>query len=169
MNVFVSGSRAISEFDDNIADALFDELNSNARILVGDADGVDAELQRFCAAQQYRNVTVFASNGKARNNVGNFKVQNVPVDKGTYYKTFFTQKDIVMTDTADYGVVIWDGKSKGSLNNIYRLIKQNKPCFVYLITVKKWFTIETESAAKNIIIPDAGTLHQAGYGQLSFV
>ena len=169
MNVFISGSREISGFDENISNALFDELNSDAEILVGDADGVDTEIQKFCAAQQYKNVTVFATNGKVRNNVGNFAVRNVPVDKNAYYKTFFTQKDVAMTDIADYGVAIWDGKSKGTLNNIERLVKQNKPCHVYLMGCKKWVTIENEYALKNINSLNIFPYAQNDVRQLSFV
>ena len=169
MNVFVSGSRAVNKFDENVLNALFDELNSGVRILVGDADGVDTELQKFCAAQQYKNVTVFATNGKVRNNVGNFTVQNVPMDKNAYYKTFFVQKDIAMTDTADYGVVIWDGKSKGTFNNIERLVKQNKPCHVYLANDKRWVTVENEYSLKNLNSSGVFIPVQNGARQLSFV
>ena len=150
MKVFIGGSRSIKELDGNVIQALFEELNSNVKILVGDADGVDTEIQKFCKENNYDNIIVFASNGKARNNIGNFTVQNVTVSKDTFSKTFFAQKDIAMVDQADYGIVIWDGKSKGSLNQLYRMVRQNKPCRVYLAESKSWKTIESENAIKGM-------------------
>jgi len=151
MKVFIGGSRNIKELDENVFCALFDELNSNAQILVGDADGVDTEIQKFCKKHNYNNVIIFASNGKARNNVGNFTVQNIAVEKGIYSKAFFEQKDIAMVNQADYGLVIWDGKSKGSLNQLHRMVRQNKPCRVYLVEHKHWVTIESENVIKGLM------------------
>lgn len=145
MNVFISGSREITKLDNNVLNALFIELNSDVNILVGDAEGVDAEIQKFCKDHYYKNVTVYAINGRARNNLGNFDVKNITVDRKTYFKTSFTEKDKAMTDIADYGIVIWDGKSKGSFNNILRLIRQNKPCHVYLANYKKWVLMDSEN------------------------
>ena len=167
MKVFIGGSRSIKELDEEVFHALFDELNSNTHILVGDADGVDTEIQRFCKKQNYNNITVFASNGKARNNVGNFPVQNIPVDKSTHPKAFFSQKDIAMVNQADHGIVIWDGKSKGSLDQIHRMAKQNKPCRVYLIQDKRWTTIESENTIKGIRSLHAKLTSNAN--QLSFI
>ena len=167
MKVFIGGSRSIKELDKNVIRTLFDELNSNAKILVGDADGVDTEIQKFCKQHNYNNVLIYASNGKTRNNVGNFSVQNIFVDKNTYSKEYFIKKDIAMTNDADYGIVIWDGKSKGSLNQLYRMIRQNKPCRVYLATEKHWTTIESENAIKGIT--SLRTTLNSNVRQLSFI
>jgi len=150
MKVFIGGSRNIKELDENVVRALFDELNANAKILVGDADGVDTEIQKFCKKHNYNEIVIYASNGKARNNVGNFKVHTVPVGKNTYSKKFFVEKDIAMTNEADYGIVIWDSKSKGSLEQLYRMVRQNKPCHVYLVEEKRWVEIESENTIKGI-------------------
>ena len=48
-----------------------------------------------------------------------------------------------MANTADYGFMIWDGESKGTLNNMMNLISRNKPVMVYLINQKKFFTAES--------------------------
>lgn len=55
---------------------------------------------------------------------------------------FYKQKDIAMANTADYGFMIWDGESKGTLNNMINLISRNKPVMVYLINQKKVLTVE---------------------------
>ena len=38
--------------------------------------------------------------------------------------------------------MIWDGGSKGTLNNMINLISRNKPVMVYLINKKKVLTVE---------------------------
>ena len=167
MRVFVGGSRNIKELDAEVYRALFGELNSNAHILVGDADGVDTEIQKFCHRQKYNNITVFASNGRARNNIGNFTVCEVPVDKSTHSKAFFSQKDIAMVDQADYGIVIWDGKSKGSLQQLHRMVRQNKPCRVYLVEAGRWVAIESENTIRGIASLRAKLASNAH--QLSFI
>ena len=165
MNVFISGSRDIKTFDERVLDVLYDELNASANILVGDADGVDAELQKFCRKHDYKNVTVYAANGKARNNSG-FPVKNILTDKNMFYKNFFIQKDIAMTDSADFGIVIWDGKSKGSLNNINRLVQQNKPCHVYLADQSRWVWVHSERDFATLKNPEVA---YSGTTQMSFI
>lgn len=36
-----------------------------------------------------------------------------------------------MANEADYGFMIWDGKSRGTLNNTINLVAQNKKVLVY--------------------------------------
>jgi len=104
-------------------------MDAGVNIIVGDADGANTAVQRFCVSLEYKNVTVFASNGKARNNLGGFPMRNVRA--AGFGRDFFTQKDIAMTDASDCGLVIWDGKSKGTKTNIDRLAQQNKPCQIF--------------------------------------
>jgi len=40
-------------------------------------------------------------------------------------------KDIEMAKKANFGFMIWDGKSAGTLNNVIQLIKQNKKVVIY--------------------------------------
>lgn len=41
-----------------------------------------------------------------------------------------------MVDAAEYGLMLWDGDSKGTLNSIINMIRQNKPVVVYLAPQK---------------------------------
>ena len=68
-------------------------------------------------------------------------VHNVPVPASVRGFEFYKQKDIAMANTADYGFMIWDGESKGTLNNMINLISRNKPVMVYLINQKKVLTV----------------------------
>lgn len=146
MKVFISGSRSIKKFNEDIEKELFNELNYSSHILVGDANGVDDIVQQFCASRRYKNLTVYAMN-KPRNNRGNFQTKIFSSNRKG--RGFYTEKDIIMTNNADFGIVIWDGKSKGSLDNIDRLIKQNKICKVYSMESQKWFMVESKNCLKN--------------------
>lgn len=102
-------------------------------VLLGDAAGVDRLVQSYFSGIQYPNVQIYAGNGKARNNVGNWPVHNVEVQENIKGFDFYIQKDIQMARDADNGFMIWNGKSKGTLNNIINLTSQNKPVKIYLI------------------------------------
>ena len=143
VKIFIAGAKSINSLDAFVQKKLMSICQKNYDVVVGDCYGVDSLVQKFYANVGYRNIEIFASNGKARNNVGNWTVHNVPVPAGVRGFEFYKQKDIAMANTADYGFMIWDGESKGTLNNMINLISRNKPVMVYLINQKKVLTVET--------------------------
>ena len=68
MKVFIAGPRAVTELDANVIKQLDQIYSNNYTVVVGDADGIDSSVQRYFYSKGYQNVSVFASNGKARNN-----------------------------------------------------------------------------------------------------
>lgn len=143
MKIFIAGPRAIKTLNSNVKKRIENIINQNFNIIVGDANGVDKQVQQFCFEHQYTSVTVFASNGKARNNVGGWEVNNVEVDPTVKGFDFYVVKDLAMVKSADYGFMIWNGKSKGTLNNIYNLVKLNKKVLVYLTITKEFYVIKS--------------------------
>jgi putative RNA 2'-phosphotransferase len=105
--------------------------NNGDDIIIGDAFGVDKAVQEYFAGLNYNNVTIYATGGKARNNVGNWRIVAIQSDYESGYD-FYKQKDIAMANDCDYGFMIWDGKSRGTKNNIIRLVENGKTCDVYL-------------------------------------
>lgn len=146
--VFLSGSRSINDLDAYIRIYVCRIIEENVNILIGDANGVDKELQKFLHEKNYSNVTVFHSGSNCRNNVGNWETHEVDVNPKLKGRSFYTAKDKVMVEYADYGFVIWDGKSKGSLANVSELIKNNKPSTVFLVPKKKFIYIEKHEDMK---------------------
>lgn len=142
VKIFIAGAKSINSLDAFVQKKLMSICQKNYDVVVGDCYGVDSLVQKFYANVGYRNIEIFASNGKARNNVGNWTVHNVPVPASVRGFEFYKQKDIAMANTADYGFMIWDGESKGTLNNMINLISRNKPVMVYLINQKKVLTVE---------------------------
>ena len=143
MKIFIAGARNIIDLDDNVKSRLMSIYNNKHSVFVGDCYGVDTAVQKFFIKLKYDNVTVFASNGKARNNIGNWNVENVHVDNLVKGFDFYKQKDIAMANSADYGFMIWDGQSRGTLNNIINLVYQNKKVLVYTTIFHKMLVIET--------------------------
>ena len=142
MIVFIGGSINIKYLDYEVQDELDKIMQGELEILVGDAYGVDSLIQKYCFDNGYDNVKVYASNGKARNNIGDWKVEAVNVSSGLSGREFYTQKDIEMSAVCDYGFMIWDGKSKGTLANIERLIMCGKGCKLYLLEKRKMTDID---------------------------
>lgn len=143
MKVFIAGAHSVHDLDISVRQRMMTISQKGFDVLVGDCYGVDTSVQKFYSDLGYNKVTVFASNGKARNNIGNWNIRCVTVP--SYFRgfDFYKQKDIAMANEADYGFMIWDGKSRGTLNNTINLVAQNKKVLVYLSKQSKMVVIHS--------------------------
>jgi hypothetical protein len=139
--VFVSGSRKLGRLNKVIRDRLRKIVDQQFSVIIGDANGADKALQKYFSEIHYQKVIVFCSGNSCRNNLGNWNIKHVFVDKNLKGRDFYTQKDKEMAAEADYGFVLWDGKSPGSLNNILELLKKNKKTLVYFAPDKEFFLV----------------------------
>jgi hypothetical protein len=64
---------------------------------------------------------------------------------------YFAEKDSEMSKQADYGFMLWDGRSKGTLNHIINLLQGNKYVLVYFSPSKKFFTLRSPSELENLL------------------
>lgn len=147
-SVFLSGSRAVSRLNDVIRERLDNMTNNGLQILVGDANGADKAMQTFLAEKGYSTVSVYCSGSHCRNNVGNWPTVNVDVDPQLKGRAFYTQKDRFMARDADYGFILWDGKSTGSISNLYELLSGRKKVVLYFAPEKKFYTIRNRDEAE---------------------
>ncbi len=143
MKVFIAGARNIKTLDAAVQKRLASICDNGFEILVGDCYGVDSSVQNYCANRNYKNVTVYASNGIARNNSGRWIIKAVSVAPSVKGFDFYRQKDVSMCNDADYGFMIWDGQSKGTLHNIVNMVYQHKPVIVYLAPAAKTFKVNS--------------------------
>lgn len=129
--VFFGGSRKLGRLNSSVRTRLRNLIANRHTVLIGDANGVDKAVQSFLAQEGYRNVVVYCMDGDCRNNVGQWPVETV--DSGGKRKDFayFALKDAQMSLAADYGFMIWDGESKGTLNNVLNLLQQAKSVLLY--------------------------------------
>ncbi|RCX20944.1 hypothetical protein DFR58_101146 [Anaerobacterium chartisolvens] len=151
MNIFIAGPRAISKLNESVIRKIKEIIEDNFNILVGDANGVDKAVQHFCNEHNYRNVKVYATKGKTRNNIGNWYVHNVDVPKNLKGFDFYAAKDYEMARDADYGLMIWNGISKGTLNNIINLLDMGKKTILYYSPEEQFYVIKTLNGLKEFI------------------
>lgn len=149
--VFISGSRKISRLNQEIRDRLRNVVSQNFEIVVGDANGADKAVQKYLMEANCRNVTVFCAGNSCRNNVGNWKVSKIQVEPNLKGREFYAKKDKIMAEIADYGLVLWDGKSPGSYSNIMELLKRNKKVLVYFSPERSFITISRLDDAEALL------------------
>ena len=127
MRVFIGGSKSISSLPDSATLKLRKLIDAQAEFIIGDCYGADRAVQRYFAAAGYRNVTVYYTGARARNNVGNYAQINVPSSyEAASMFEYRRSKDIRMELECDSGFMIWDGTSKGTLQNIIDLTAMHK-------------------------------------------
>ena len=116
-------------------------IDKSFTILVGDANGADKAVQRYLAEKGYRNVIVHSMAKNCRNNVADWPTRQVMAPKGVRGFTYYATKDQAMVDDAAYGLMLWDGESKGTLNSVINMIRQDKLVVVYLAPRKAFQNI----------------------------
>lgn len=129
--IFLSGSRRISRLNDAVRARLRNMIENEQEIVVGDASGADKAMQTFLADQSYTKVTVFCAGEICRNNVGGWPTCNVKANPKLKGRDYYAQKDLQMARVAEFGFVLWDGRSEGSATNIVELLKLNRKTVVY--------------------------------------
>lgn len=149
--IFLSGSRAISRLNDKIRNRIHNIMDNGFSIIIGDANGADKALQEFLAECNYKDVIIFCAGNTCRNNLGNWNTYKVSVDSKLKGRAFYTQKDKEMAKKADYGLVLWDGKSAGSINNIFELLKKDKCSVVYFSPNKEFYNIKQLEDAQSLL------------------
>lgn len=149
--VFVSGSRKIGRLNAQIRERLANITRQKFRVVVGDANGADKAVQSYLAEAQYDDVTVYCAGSRCRNNIGAWTTKIIDVDPRLKGREFYTQKDLSMADDADYGFVLWDGKSVGSLNNVMELLRRGKRALVYYSPNKKFVTVSDLESLRSLL------------------
>lgn len=158
--VFIGGSRRLSRLNAVIRGRLDNIIERNHAVLVGDANGGDRAVQAYFAERGYRSVTVYCTNAHCRNNVGQWPVQSVAATNQRGFD-YYALKDAAMAADAECGFMIWDGKSKGTLFNIRRLLAIGKPVVVYLAADHACHTVRREDELAALVAsPQAGTRQQ---------
>ena len=141
--VFIAGSRQISRFPAEVRQRIDTMIEKEFQILVGDANGADKAVQRYLAAKAYPTVLVHCMEKHCRNNLGHWPTREVVAPPGARGFDYFSAKDRVMAEAADYGLMLWDGKSKGTINNIVNLARRGKVVVVYVGPTRSFQTVRS--------------------------
>lgn len=134
--IFIGGSRDVTKLPAELINRLDAIITQRHRVLVGDANGADKQVQKYLASKNYPDVILYCSGEKPRNNVGEWTVHPVVVQAKAKDYHFYAMKDREMAEAADFGLMIWDGKSPGTLLNLVRLIERGKIAVLYHLPEK---------------------------------
>ena len=149
--VFVAGSRTISRLPAEVKTRLDTMIEKGFQILVGDANGADKAVQRYFADKAYPNVLVHCMKDHCRNNIGNWPTRQVTAPRDAKGFDYYSLKDRAMAEAAEYGLMLWDGKSKGTVNNVLNLSRDHKPVVVYVTPTRQFRTIKTFDDLKDLL------------------
>jgi hypothetical protein len=149
--VFVAGSRQISRLPSEVKARLDTMIEKGLQILVGDANGADKAVQRYFADKTYPNVLVHCMKDHCRNNIGNWPTRHVVAPRGAKGFEYYSVKDRAMAEAAEYGLMLWDGKSKGTVNNVVNLSRDHKPVVVYVAPTRQFRTIKSFEDLKGLL------------------
>lgn len=119
-------------------------MKSGDKIIVGDAPGIDRQVQDYLNKKNYKNVEVYGPGKKVRYSA-NSKWKTKTVDSGKYKPDtdeWRAEKDILMSKIADRGlaIVLENGGAGATRDNVQRLIDAHKDVYVYELSTKgdKW-------------------------------
>lgn len=143
--VFISGSLSVRHLTDLVEQRLRVIADRKLPILIGDAPGVDAVVQRFLSVCGARDVTVFCGGLKPRHNIGEWPIAHVQANAAAGTRAWHSAKDREMSRLAGTGFVIWDGTSQGSYANIRRLCERGRPVVIWLQNDQRFLTLRSDA------------------------
>ncbi|MCK4830537.1 hypothetical protein KA005_83235 [bacterium] len=159
--IFCGGSRKIGRLSQAVKERTDNIIASGYLVLLGDASGTDKAMQRYLAKKNYRKVLVYCMGDACRNNIGKWETRNVRSNRSKKDFNYYSTKDLRMSEEADYGFMLWDGKSKGTLNNILNLCEHNKKVLVYFSPKRSFCTVrDTQDLSKLLEHCDPNSLRK---------
>lgn len=149
--VVFGGSRKLGRLNTAIRNRADNIIGERYVVLIGDANGADRAMQEYLAQKAYPHVVVFCAGKVCRNNVGKWETRLVLSDRPRRDFEYYVIRDKKMIEEADYGFMVWDGASKGTLNNIINLIEIHKPVLVYFSPKKEFLVIKADHDLANLL------------------
>lgn len=149
--VFIAGSISISRLHEKVADRINKIVSSDFNVVVGDADGADTSIQECLQRYQARKVTVYCTGDSPRNNVAEWPVHRVVSKAKAGTRAYFTAKDLEMARHSDYGLMVWDCKSTGTLSNVIELLREKKKSVVFVNKNKDFVTVSDKDGLERLV------------------
>ena len=150
--VFIAGSRRLSRLGADVWQRVDNIIEKGLIVLIGDANGVDKAVQQYLANHGYGSVSVFCMEGGCRNNVGDWETRIVPSPHSSRRDfAHYSTKDREMAREADYGLMLWDGRSRGTLTSAIDLVRKGKPVVVYLAPDKSFHEVRDSAQLVDLL------------------
>lgn len=141
VKIFIAGSISIKHLDPKVKERIDNIVDAKYTVIVGDADGADSSIQSYLHLKGANEAVVYCSGDIPRNNIGHWKVERIRANATPGTRAFFTAKDVAMASAADFGLMIWDAKSTGTLNNVIELLRRRKKSVVFVNKSKLFQTV----------------------------
>lgn len=152
-NIFVAGSRHISRLSKDVRKRLDNIVEQRFTILLGDANGVDKAVQQYLNHRHYEGVVVFCMEGICRNNLGGWPIRAIAASGHSKRDfSYYSTKDQAMVEEAHYGLMLWDGRSRGTLRSIIDLVHQSKPVVVYVAPERSFHSLRNKEDLARMLV-----------------
>ena len=149
--VFIAGSISIKNLHQKVRERIGKIVASQFNVVVGDASGADTSIQKCLHKSGAHNVTVYCTGREPRNNVAKWPVFQVESDASEGSRAFYTAKDLEMARNSDYGLMIWDCKSTGTLSNVIELLKERKKSAVFVNKMTDFVTVSDRQGLAHLL------------------
>lgn len=149
--VFIAGSISINRLHRKVQERIGKIVSSELDVVVGDADGADTSIQKCLRDFQAEKVTVYCTGDLPRNNVADWPVHNVYSKAKAGSRAYFTAKDLEMARKSDYGLMIWDCKSTGTLSNVIELLREKKKSVVFVNKNSDFVNVSDKSGLNQLL------------------
>ena len=158
--VFIGGSRKISRLSAEVRRRINSIIEKRLPVLVGDANGADKAVQLYLETNGYDLVEVFCAGSECRNNVGGWPLRTISTNGQRRGFGFYVTKDRAMADEATIGLMLWDGKSVGTVMNMLRLLRRQKKVVVYVSPAKAFVDLQVDDDLEALVLRFAPDLRQ---------
>ena len=149
--VFIAGSISISRLHEKVQERINKIVSSDFNVVVGDADGADTSIQECLQRYHAGKVTVYCTGDAPRNNVAEWPVRKIVSKAKAGSRAYFTAKDLEMARASDYGLMVWDCKSTGTLSNVIELLREKKKSVVFVSKDKDFVTISDKGGLEHLL------------------
>lgn len=149
--VFIAGSISISRLHEKVIDRISKIVSSDFDVVVGDADGADTSIQECLHKYRAGKVTVYCTGDFPRNNVAKWPIHKVVSNAKAGTRAYFTAKDVEMARDSDYGLMVWDCKSTGTLSNVIELLRGRKKSVVFVNKNKDFMNVSDVDGLERLV------------------
>lgn len=157
MKLIIAGSRSIKDYNVTrqaiIESGLWKQYGKKIHVISGEAEGPDKHGEEF-AAKAGLKLT------KKPADWSNIKANGALVRhnrRGPYNALAGHWRNQEMADIADAALVVWDGRSTGSLDMVHRMLQLDKPVYLYPLRISADLLESLEAKGCIILYPNSLT------------
>lgn len=165
MKLIIAGSRSIKDYNVTrqaiIESGLWTKYGKKIHVISGEAEGPDKHGEEFAekaGLKLSKKPAKWGDLGKKAMERGAVVRHN---SRGPYNALAGHWRNQEMADIADAVLVVWDGKSTGSLDMLHRMLAMDKPCYLYPLRISADLLASLEAKGCIILYPNSYTEESA--------